>query len=590
MPRPEFTAVIDTVPAVSGQFVVCLGRPRELPDLTPESLLVEAEIGPESLARLSQIDPRRMRHGLVIVTCREQYARHPRLVLQAQKLLLFLFTKFVRIPSESSRVPDPMAMRPPDTPPEYLHLLNIYHNTPFHLRSCLVDKLRDERVGLPCLLLLPGPSLAGLKDRLREFARRYLIVTISRVLPFLRQAGLAPDVLVQLDTVPLQAHFHHPNDHFPRSILLALSLAPIRAFAPRFRQLFFIDSFDPSALPNPSRIRESWLSSLIACLGCAEALQAPKVLLAGADLRLAGHNVYHEEVDPAALDTAASHDAPLTSQANRLILADAQGRLAETTVQYLATAAEAELCAREIQAEQGTTFRNLSSWSLLDPEVYAPMTVEEALEDPELDRESFLAKADAAAGQTERINLRSLRAKYSRALADAKRGMDLLTCLRTDLPQTLSRHPYYRYVAANVPWFRPSGETGLERLAVSLAGELLAATRFARNMVSLHLQGSTGKAVAVLCTGEEEAKARERLGRLWPDWSWRCLGIRMPGTGRPEPSAGCLELGALHDWLQFQEVVVVAPEFAGEYQYAMSLVQGDNCIALETLAAYAPGR
>jgi len=593
MPAPRFLAVVDAVPTepeavLSGQLVVCLGRPAVLPPLPPEQLLVLDTVDAAALSRIAAIDPKAMGNGLVLVTTRKEHKRSPRAVLRAQKLLALLYAKFVELPANSTRIPDPLGLRPEDTPPEYLHLLNRYRNTPLHLRHCLVDKLAAARVGLPCLLLLPGPSLRVLQGRLPELAKRYLIVTISRVLPFLRQCGVEPDVLVQLDTVPLQEHFHHPKETFPRSVLLALSMAPVRTFAPRFRQVFFIDSFDLSLLPNPARLRESWLSSLLACLGAVEALWAPQVLLLGADLRLSGVGTYYADADNFPIPP--DFDSPLVSSAGAVTLADAQGKRVDSTLQFFATAAETELFAQAIHAATGTVFHNLSPLSLLDPDVCAPMTMDEALAAPELDKTPLLAKADRAATATERINPRAVRDRYASDLKEAKHGRDIMTCLRYSAPESVGQHPCHRYVCANVPWFRPSGAEDLTRLAANLAEELCAATRFARNVAALHCQAARNAAISVLCTAEEEAEIQTRLAAYRPDWTWRFMGVRALGTGRPEPSSGCVEQAALNDWMRFQDVVVLAPGCAREFAYALSLVRGDNALDLEELLAYTPLR
>lgn len=586
MQQPSFLAVIDEVPPVSGQFVVCLGRPDQLPPLPQERLLVIDGVDGAALDRVSRLDPRCMAAGLVVVTTRAEHGRNPRNVLRAQKLLVYLFAKYVDLPARSTRVPDPMGLRQDDTPPEFLHQLNRYRNMPLLLQHPLVDKLRDKAVGLPCLLLLPGPSLQLIKDQLPELARRYLIVTISRVLPFLRQCGVTPDVLVQLDTVPLQEHFHHPDDRFPNSVLLSLSLAPIRSFAPRFRQLFFADSFDLSVLPNPARLRESWLSSLLACLGATEALHAPQVLLAGVDLRLLGNNVYYAE-DADSLNSPLQTE-PLTSAKGKLVTSDVSGRVARTTLQFFATAAEAELFAHAITADIGATFHNLSPWSLLDPEVCPPMTAEQALDAPELDKSSFLDKADQAGAMKEHVLLGALRTQYSREFEDAERSRGILACMRFADPAAREKHPCYRYAAANYPWFRPAGADNLGRVAEKLADELSVAARFARNVAALHCQAAKGAPVPVLCTAEEEEEVLARLERLRPGWTWRCMGIQALNCDRPQPSSGGVELAVLHDWMRFQKVLLVAPGCAREFHYALSLIGSDTAVALEELLDYSP--
>lgn len=582
---PKYYAVVDHLPPVTDEFVVCLGRPDTLPELPPERLLVLDALNDATLDALGRLDPRHLANGVVVCTTRSMHARHPREAFQAQKILLFLYMKYVYVPGTSTRIPDPLALRPAETPPEYLHLLQKLRNTPYLLRHPLIDKLQALQVGLPCLLLLPGPSLGNIMPHLKELSRRYLVMAISRSLPLLREWGVAPDVLLQLDTLPLQMHFHHPADRFPESVLLSLSVAPAYGFADHFRQVFFIDSFDLSILPNRARIRESWLSSLLACLGGAEALHAPQVLLAGADLRLCGDNAYYCDPQAWMAKHATPCPDPMTNTGHLAIFADDQGREARTHLQYLATAFEAEHFARDIAAAQGTQFFTLSSFGILDTNRFAPRTMEQALEAPVLDKTSFLEKADQAAASREHISLRALKAQYSRLVDEARRSRDILHCLELSDPDNIRQHPCYRYVAENLHWFRPSGEEGLRRLAGNLADELFTAARYGRNVAALHLLAGKGTPVPVLCTAEEEADVLRALAGWRPEWTWRPMGVRLDHTKRPTPSAGSLDLLELHDWLQFQEVVVLGPAFAKEFQYVISLVRGDKVVSLEELVS-----
>ena len=114
------------------------------------------------------------------------------------------------------------------------------------------------------------------------------------------------------------------------------------------------------------------------------------------------------------------------------------------------------------------------------------------------------------------------------------------------------------------------------------------AARFARNVAALHCLAAEGVAIPVLCTAEEEAQTVARLSRLRPGWSWRCLGIQTANSGCAQPSSGCLELTVLHDWMRFQDVLLVAPGCANEFHYALSIVAGDNVVDLEELLAYSP--
>lgn len=589
MSLPAFVALADAVPELDSQFLVCLGRPETLPVRDRGATLVIDAVTEEALAAIVALDPGQMAQGLVVVTATREHRARPLAVLRAQKLLAYLFAKYVLLPVKSSRVPDILGLRPHNAPPEYLHQLNLHRNTPLHLRHCLVDKLEAQRVGLPCLLLLPGPSLARLGPHLPELARRYLIVAISRTLPFARRHGVTPDVLLQIDTVPMQRHFHHGADRFPDSVLLTLSMAPVHTIAPRFGRVFFIDSFNLSVLPNPARIRESWLSSLLAVLGCAEALHAPRVLVAGADLRLLGDNTYYNQVGGEQETEPAADDGPMTCRDGRtVVFADADGRAARTTLQYFATAGEAELFARDMRETRGMTFASLSAHGILDRDVFAPMEPADALAAPKIDRTVFWAKADAADAATEKISLRSLRALYSRQVEMARRDRELLACLRLGEPEKMDQHACVRYVRANFPWFRPSDAPKQRLLAANLAEELYKAALFARNVAALHLLAANNAAVPVLATADEEAGVRRGLSQWRPGWNWRFYGIKALGYEEPMPSGGGIELAALGDWLSFQEAVVVSPGLAKEFDYVIPLVSWENVVGLEELLATRP--
>ncbi len=590
MSRPEFLAVADRPPEGAQGLVICLGRPASSPGLPAERLLVFDRVNAAAMRELSHLDPRRMADGLALVTASAEYERAPGAVLQAHKLLALLFVKFVDMPAQSGRVPDVLGLRHQTPLPEFLHQLNQWRNTPLHLRCPLAEKLAEENVGLPCLLLMPGPSLARLGDALPELAKRHLVVTISRTLPFLRARGVEPDVLVQLDTLPMQAHFHTPDENYPNAVLLSLSLAPVSGFARHFRHTFFIDSFNLSLLPNPWRLRESWTSSLLACLGALEALAAPVALLAGADLRTLPDAFYYDGGDPARTPEPPAHAGPPLCDGQTVRLADADGRQAQTPLQFFAAAAEAELFARDIHRARGTRFRNLSRLSLLDRHVFSPMDLAEALDAPVLDKTPFLEKADLAAKRREAIDLPAAQAWYAEALAQSEHGRDLLTTLALADPAGVTRHPCHAYVTANLPWFRPATPEGVLRCARGLANELCDAARFARNTVALFRAAGEGRTLPVLVTAEEETEVLQRLAAFAPGWDWRPVGVRSLAGGQPEPSGGVVDMAVLDMWLSRQGVALLAPGCAREFRYLTALLRPDNLLLMDELLGDAPQR
>jgi hypothetical protein len=109
-------------------------------------------------------------------------------VLLAHKLLAYLYVKFVDMPSRTTRIPDPLRLRPGDTPRNTC-TVNRYRNTPFHLRHGWSTSCATRASGMPCLLLLPGPSLKLLAGQLPELSRRHLVITISRTCRFFGNAA-----------------------------------------------------------------------------------------------------------------------------------------------------------------------------------------------------------------------------------------------------------------------------------------------------------------------------------------------------------------------------------------------------------------
>lgn len=138
----------------------------------------------------------------------------------------------------------------------------------------------------------------------------------------------------------------------------------------------------------------------------------------------------------------------------------------------------------------------------------------------------------------------------------------------------------------HLSWFRAQHEEHMRKLTVNLLEEHYRAHCFAKNITAMHLLASRGKAIPVLCNAEEEEATLQALGRYQQDWSWRFLGIVAQGSGRAAPSGGALNLQELHDWLQFQEVVIIAKAIAVEYHYALQMFQGENCLSIAELEPF----
>lgn len=581
---------IDEIPAPGkspAPHVVCLGAPAGgLPGDASRLTLLDPG-SEETMAEAASLNPALFAHGLVVCTSSKAFARHPREVVRLQKLLAFLHTKFVAYPKGSAKIPDPLNLRDESQTHEYSHELNRLRNMPLLLDAPLAEKLAAARIGLPALICMPGPSLAGLGPHIRDIAKGHLVIAIARTLPFLRAHGVTPDIVVQLDTHPGQRHFYAPGDDFSHSVLIALSLAPVSAIAARFFRVFFMESFDLVALPNPYRMRESWLSSLLSCLGAAETAHAPRVLMAGCDLSFRGNDVYctaDKSDDRASCPPAEPHHGPMELHGGKAILADNQGRRVHTRLGYLATAVEAELFAADIARTTGAAFFNLSREGILSPEAFPFLSPEEAASAPAIDREAFLGAARSAYARKERVDFEGLFREYDAGVRRAALDRTIMSCLKVATnEEATAANPYFRYVAAQPLLAQGASRDDLLDAARRLTEKLHDACELARAAAAMHLAHARGQPVPVLCLGEEEAELSSRLARFRPDFEWRFVGLRDPGTSRPAPSSGAIAVTNLSAWLSRQAVALLSRGVREEYGYAYTILERPNVVLAESL-------
>lgn len=581
---------IDEIPAPGegpAPYVVCLGAPSGgLPRHVTRLTLLDPS-SEQSMVEAAALDPALLAHGLVVCTSSKAFARHPREVVRLQKLLAFLHTKFVAYPKGSTKIPDPLNLRDESQTQEFSHELNRLRNIPVLLDAPLAEKLAATRIGLPALICMPGPSLAGLGPHIRDIARGHLVIAIARSLPFLRAHGVTPDIVVQLDTHPGQRHFYAPGDDFSRSVLISLSLAPTSQLAARFHRVFFMESFDLVALPNPYRMRESWLSSLLSCLGAAEIVHAPRVLMAGCDLSFQGNAVYctsEASIDRASCPPAEPHEGPVEIDGGTAVLADNQGRRVRTRLGYLATAVEAESFAEDIARTTGTAFFNLSQEGILSPEAYPFLSPEEAASAPAIDREAFLGAVRNAYARKERVDFERLFREYDAGAKRAALDKTIMSCLKVAANDAATAaNPYLRYVASQPLLAKGASRDDLLDAARRLTEHLHDACVLARAAAAMHLAHTKGQPVPVLCLGEEEAELSARLGRYRPDFEWRFVGLRDPDTLRPAPSGGAIAVTNLSAWLSRQAVALLSRGVREEYGYAYTILEQPNAVLAESL-------
>ncbi len=397
-----FLTKIDRLENYDGaSLVIILGHCEPGPDVPQDKVIRFPDVDAVSLSVIRRLNPVLLRDGVtLLVSSRLAQDAFP-FVRRVQKQLAFAYVKYVWFSKQDTATPDPFGLGHDKGPlADLVYKRNTQENLPYLMASPRAKIIAKTGISLPALALSPGPSLVQLRPHLKMLGQRFLIICISRSLEFCHACGVVPDVVVQLDTHPEQAVFYRPDMDFSRSWLFMLSCAPVNKYAHRFAGTFAIDTFYLPAFTDDYNMRCSWLSSLIPTLGAMELFSPATALLAGADLSYAEDKYFHPDgvnnsvsVDAASFDrtaeTAAVKDGFFATRM-------ANGEMGETSLQFMATALEAEVVAGEIRANAGSRFFNVTRSGILDPEVFPPAHPEDFLDAPKLDRQALretLAKA-----------------------------------------------------------------------------------------------------------------------------------------------------------------------------------------------------
>jgi hypothetical protein len=580
------TTCVDVLPAYIGQeHILFLGAPENIPDLPSEKVTILAPVNEDLLHRISTLDFRAFTEGLIVVVASREYSRHSAVMDEAQRLLAYMLCKYVIYPKSSMKIPDPLSLRS-EVGLDWTHEINKSRNTACFLRYPLADKLAGIKVGLPVLLCLPGPSLKELSGVLPDLAKKYLVVCLARSLSFCLEQGVEPDFIVQLDTYQRQRHFYPVEKPLANTYVAALSLSPVHAIVSRVRGVFFIDSFDLEVLPNGYRLRESWLSSLLACLGLCEALHAPRVVLAGADLCFNG--LSERYCTPANKDTTSQVQAekwgggPVLAASNKVFtVPDNSGRKTQTVLPYWATSVEAEIFAREISQSVGSTFAVVGGQSVLRQEVFPRQELESLLEQEDMDKEMFRERTDHALAQHEDVNLLSLRIKLlklekqlsmavlSLKLSLEQGGNDLDSNVLVQSAKILGSD------APGVP------ESYGGSFALGLVEEWLWSNTQAKNTVIFFEQVGKKKSVPLLCLPGEEEDMLEKL-RIRPAWLFSIHHIAPdPGGSHLHLPGDFVSFENLFPWMSKQKVVLVSARLFQEYDYLFRTIPLNNWVVPE---------
>ena len=586
-----FGAPEEMAAEVGGRMVVSFGEP---PSGLPPERLLRADQGGNPVEAVAGLDPGRLVNGLAFAFGPGWRATDLETIREAQRRLLYSFYNYVYCPAISPINPDPYGVRgEQDQLPELVRMISVLENTPYLLRYPVVDKLAALKLGLPVLVLLPGPSLPELAPHLPELARRCLVVCVSRAVAWCLEQGVEPDFVVQLDTFLVQQHIYAHIPPLPRTTLVPISIAPIRRYGHKFRGCFFMDSFNQGVLPNPHRLRESHLSSLLACLGLAECLHAPRAFLVGADLSMPAEaeTYFHSGGGWTGAD-AAGEDGPLVVDSDRFIMTDAAGNRVHTLLRYLATAQEAADFARDIEASAGTRFFNLSGRGILPARWYPAATTDEVMALPELDREGFLSRVDKGLGQSEPVNLIKYKVELLKTLDIAREAETFLFhCLRTGQVEEAFRHPLARFMLRERDYFlyRKKERDEDKDRGVLLDAALRLVRVWARQLtrakgfVQARMLLGRGRDLNVLCLpGEEELIAR-RLDRLMPGGALAFVHLGHHVESGPAGQAREVSFFNFRGWLEQRDLVLVSQAMRREFDYFFDVRPEDKLLVLERI-------
>jgi hypothetical protein len=381
-----FKTVVDRLDEYDGaSLVVTLGRTQPMPSLPRGKKLGFLTVSEQALQVIAGLDPALLKDGVTLVISSESYRTQGRRIDAAQRRLAYIYAKYIVFPQKSDTIPNDLGLRK-DNGFTLLRQIVSARNFPLHARFPICDKLVDAHIGLPVTIVAPGPSLQYVIPQWDEIHRRSLVVCMARTLPFLRRAGLEPDFAIMFDSSQRMVHLMPCEERWPRTYLVSMSNANIADVAENFRGVFFMESFDTALCPNTYRLRESWLSGIISCLGLAEALAAPEVYMVGADhcwydsergaYGSMGYGQTPSPPFPEATPTAVCNlqSATITDrrqlQFDQFKLPDVCGRAATTSFHYYAIAAEVGFVAAEIRDRSGTHFHLLNRVGILDSEVF----------------------------------------------------------------------------------------------------------------------------------------------------------------------------------------------------------------------------
>ncbi|QGY39569.1 DUF115 domain-containing protein [Pseudodesulfovibrio cashew] len=558
-----------------GQLVVAFGRVR-IDAAIPEDRVwrVENPAGDGIRGFADRLRPELLVDGIFFVVPESLEPEDACAVFDIQRLLIHLHYKYVYFPQRSLSTADVAGVRE-ESLPDVIREINQLRNYPWLLSSPLTDKLAREKIGLPLLVVLPGPSMHEVLPRLEAMRDHCLVACVGRTVNDCLHAGVIPDVVIQLDTYQVQRNFYENLPDMPETLLVPLSICPFYPYARKFRGVVMMDSFNLELLPNPARLRESYVSTITACLGLAEALHAPHCFIAGADLSaplaLAGHPYEGRTSGP----------LPVFSHRNTYLFQRRDGSLAQGWDYFIATAQEVDQFAEAIGQNTGTRFYSTTDATLLSRRWFPHGPPETILGLPQVDRAVFLAAVDRVLAVREDVDITRTRMHLLRLLEEV-RGAETAYVGGGVPREVLENHTLTKAVGRmRNPMLK--GDVDRVGVAARVASKWREALNDARLLIQAVTQAGRGRAVPLLCLPHEVEPLKMMLGRIVGGGRWELFTISTPPCP-PFPEAETLAVNDVLGWLAGQQAVFASPGIMKEFEYIMDYAPGGNVYDLRRVA------
>lgn len=512
------------------------------------------------------INPASLKNYFAFVLPESMSAQDATAVVEIQKVFIYLHYKYVYFPKNSLSTTDSFGVRE-EPLPDAIREINQLRNLPWFVSAPIVDKLADERLGLPFFALLPGPSMQEALPRLKDIRERCLIVCLARTLRACLSAGVQPDIVLQLDTYQVQRNFYEGLPDMPATVLVSLSYCPLYPYANKFRGVVMMDSFNLELLPNPARLRESYVSSITACLGLAEVLHSKHAFIAGANLSYPlGRNEH-----PYAGRTGGPMPAYAIDKSYFLEARD--GTPIRVWDYFIATAREVEQFAADIRQTTGTQFYSTTESTLLSKRWFPQGGMEAVEALPAIDREAYLSSLDKVLSQREKVHTTRLRMELTRKL-DEMRGVEAAYRGGMASHEELEQFVLSKAVR-KMRNPRLHGDVDHVAVATKVSSQWREALNNARLLAQAITLTERGKPVHLLCMESEVEELQGLLGKFIQGSKWKLATVLTP----PFSAFGEAEIVLVDDfyaWLGDKSVVFASPRMMKEYSYVMEYAPNDN--------------